>query len=222
MKIKWLGHAGFKIDNIMIDPWIERIDSLQMDAPYTLKDEDRLIKGIVITHNHEDHFTGSWNLAKEQDATVIGTPESVMPAAMLGIKNEMMNMGGPLHVAGWNVRLVPAMHTGFPTGVILEKNGMVVYHSGDTGLFGDMKLIGQLYKPDIALLPIGGRFTMNEDDAAIAAEMIGAKHVIPMHYNTFPLINADPQHFKKLVESKGKSKVHVLSIGQEIELHKTD
>jgi L-ascorbate metabolism protein UlaG (beta-lactamase superfamily) len=220
MKVKWLGHAGFKIEDAMIDPWVDRLEAFGMDAPYKLKEEDKEIKLIVITHGHDDHSAGAWNLAKETDATLAGTSENIGQGMAMGIKSEMMNIGGPVHTAGWKVRLVQAFHTGNPTGAILEKDGLVIYHAGDTGIFGDMKMIGELFKPDIALLPIGGRFTMDVDDAVKAAELIGAKHIIPMHFNTFPMIQADPHHFKKLVEEKTKSKVHILQIGQEIDLKK--
>jgi L-ascorbate metabolism protein UlaG (beta-lactamase superfamily) len=212
MKLKWLGHAGFKIDDLMIDPWMK--EALGLKPSYNFKEEDKEVKLAVITHNHDDHFAGIFEVAKEKDIILVSTPETVMPAMQQGIKAEMMNIGGPITVAGWKITLVLAFHTGGATGAILEKNGTVIYHAGDTGLFGDMKLIGEIYKPDVALLPIGGRFTMDEEQAAKAAEFLGAKKVIPMHYNTFPMILADPEKFKKLT----KAEVIIMKVGEEIEI----
>ena len=217
MKIKWLGHSGFKIDKIMVDPWTERIESMGVDAPYKLKKEDENIDAIVITHGHEDHYMGAWNLAKKTKATVVGTGETIMPAMSMGLKCEMMNIGGSVNAGGWKITLVYAAHTGNATGVILEKDDWVIYHAGDTGLFGDMEFIGKHYKPCIAILPIGGRFTMDVSEATTAAQLLGAKYVIPMHYNTFPMITANPAEFKKNVEAHKKSEVRVMKVGEEID-----
>lgn len=216
MKIKWIGQSGFIIDDLMIDPWLKKYESFGIDAPYKLKKEDKDIKIIIITHAHEDHFLGAWEFAKEVDATVAGTPETIGPAMAQGItKLEMMNIGGPIDTNGWKINLVHAFHTGNPTGAILKKGGLTIYHAGDTGLFGDMKMIGELFKPDVAILPIGGRFTMDEEQAAIAAKWLGAKTVLPMHYNTFPMIEADSKKFKELVEKTTDSKVIILAVGEE-------
>jgi len=215
MKIKWIGHSGFIIDDLMIDPWLKKYEAMGLDAPYKLKEEDKDIKIIVITHAHEDHFLGAWDFAKEKNIVVAGTPETVGPAMAQGINVEMMNIGGLVQTQGWKVNLVHAFHTGNPTGAIMKKDGLVIYHAGDTGLFSDMKMIGEIFKPDVAILPIGGRFTMDEEQAAIAAKWIGAKTIIPMHYNTFPMVVADPKKFKELVEKTTDSKVIILEVGEE-------
>ena len=215
MHLKWLGHAGFKIGDLLVDPWVERLEAFGMEAPHTWTDIDKDAKVIVVTHGHEDHFVGAFALAKERNMTVMGTGESIGPAMAMGVKSEMMNMGGPVEAHGWKVTLVPAWHTGNATGAILQKDGKTIYHTGDTCIFGDMKLIGEMYHPDVVLLPIGGRFTMDITQAVLAAKMIGAKLVIPMHYNTFPMVQADAQAFKKQVESTTGSKVKVLAIGEE-------
>ena len=218
MKIKWIGHSGFIIDDLMIDPWLIKYEAFGVDAPYKLKEEDKNITTIVITHSHEDHLLGVFDFAKEVDATIVGTPETVGPGAGQGCKAQMLNIGGPISVNGWEIRLVQAFHTGNPTGAILKKDGLTIYHAGDTGLFSDMKMIGELFKPDIAILPIGGRFTMDEKDAALASKWIGAKKVIPAHYNTFPLITADPKKFEELVLKESGAKTLIFSVGEEKEI----
>jgi L-ascorbate metabolism protein UlaG (beta-lactamase superfamily) len=136
-------------------------------------------------------------------------------------KVELMSIGGFVNVGGMGVEvaLTPATHTagvGDPAGVIIRMDGKTIYHAGDTGLFYDMKLIGELYKPDLAILPIGSRFTMDIYQAAKAVEFISPKFVIPMHYNTFDLIKADPKEFERLVGDKAK--VVILNPGESFEL----
>ncbi|MFH1174427.1 MAG: metal-dependent hydrolase [archaeon] len=219
MDIKFLGHAGFIVEDVLIDPWLERMESFGLDAPYTLTKEDKArIKIIIITHGHEDHMLGAINLAKEIHATMVGMGENIGEAMVQGIHVEVLNIGGPIDVHGWKIQFVPAFHSGNAAGVVLSKNGKTTYHAGDTGLFSDMKLIGELHELDVALLPIGGRFTMDGVQAAKAAAYLNAKHVIPMHYNTFPLITADPEAFKALVEKNTSSKVKLLHIGETVSL----
>ncbi len=216
MKIKWLGHAGFKLDNLLVDPWIGEIPAWHIKPNYELSEEDKKCSVIAVTHDHPDHQQGSAEIAKQSGATVVGMFESVLPAIKEGAKAELMNCGGPVEVNGWKIALTPAFHTGAAAGMIFKKDGKTIYHAGDTCLFSDMKLIKELYRPEIALLPIGGRFTMDEYQAAKAVEYLGVKKVIPMHYNTFPLIEADPGKFKELVS--GNVEVIILNPGEEIEL----
>jgi L-ascorbate metabolism protein UlaG (beta-lactamase superfamily)/phosphohistidine swiveling domain-containing protein len=216
MKIKWLGHAGFKIDDLLVDPWIGEIPAWHIKPNYEFSKEDKECSVIAVTHDHPDHQQGSAEIAKQSGATVVGMFECVLPAMKEGAKVELMNCGGPVEVNGWKVALTPAFHTGSAAGMILKKDGKTIYHAGDTCLFSDMKLIKELYQPEIALLPIGGRFTMDEYQAAKAVEFLGVKKVIPMHYNTFPLIEADPEKFKELVADNAE--VIVLNPGDEVEL----
>ncbi len=202
MKITYLGHAAVKVEiankTIYIDPFL----SGNPKAPITA---DEVISAdiVIVTHDHGDHLGDAFYIAKKTNAWLVSQYEITVLANENGIeKVEPMNIGGPISVEGIKIALTPAWHTsnkGDPTGVIIQAMGKTLYHAGDTGLFSDMKLIGELYKPDIALLPIGGRFTMDVYQASKAVEFIRPKYVIPIHYNTFDLIKADPEEFKKLV-----------------------
>ena len=194
MEIQFIGHAGFRIDNVLIDPWVNqfKIDSTP-DA-------------IILTHEHFDHHDGAFDLANKEDIPVIGTPETIEPA-----KNQVgMNIGGPATHAGFDISFVQAFHTGNPTGVVLKKDNHSIYHTGDTGLFSDMKLIAELHKPDVMLVCVGGNFTMDIHQAAKAVEYVQPKIVIPMHYDTFEQIEADVEEFKKIVEANTDAEVRIL------------
>ncbi|MCD6512219.1 MAG: metal-dependent hydrolase [Thermoplasmata archaeon] len=223
MKLKWLGHSCFIIegnDRIIIDPYItdnpvcnENVDDIDVDI-------------VAVTHAHADHFGDTLTIAKR--AKLVAMYEIVQYAAKYGIEGEGINIGGGIKIGNTKIIMTPAWHSsGFPSaefkfggaipaGLII-KSGATVYHAGDTALFMDMKLIKELYKPDVALLPIGGRYTMDAEQAAIAAEWIDAKITIPMHYNTWPAIKANPEEFKRMVEEKG-GKVIILRPGEEIEI----
>jgi L-ascorbate metabolism protein UlaG (beta-lactamase superfamily) len=215
MKITYLGHAAVKVEvsnkTIYIDPFL----SGNPKAPITA-DQITSADIIIITHDHGDHLGDAFAIAKRTNAWIVSQYEITVLANENGIqKVEPMNIGGPISVEGIKIALTPAWHTsqtGGPTGIIIQALGKTLYHAGDTGLFSDMKLIGELYKPDIALLPIGGRFTMDIYQAAKAVEFIRPKYVIPIHYNTFDLIKADPQEFKKLVGNL--SQVIILEPGE--------
>jgi L-ascorbate metabolism protein UlaG (beta-lactamase superfamily) len=136
-----------------------------------------------------------------------------------GIAVEPMNIGGTVAVAGVKFHMVPALHSaerGTPAGVVVEMDGKMIYHAGDTGLTYDMKLIGEIFKPDLSFLPIGDRYTMGAASAALAVDMIRTRKVIPIHYNTFPLINSDPQVFRNLVGNLAE--VIILKPGQDYSL----
>ena len=224
MKLKWLGHSCFIIegnDRIIFDPFItgnplckEKIEGIEVDI-------------VAITHGHGDHLGDGIEIAKRNNAKLVAIHEIAQYAIKKGVDAEGINMGGGVKVKNTEIYMTPAWHssgldeTDFsisttPAGLII-KSGGVVYHAGDTCLFSDMKLIGELYKPNVALLPIGGRYTMDVKQAAMAAEWIGAKINIPMHYNTFDLIKADAMEFKKLAEQRG-AKVIIIEPGEEIEI----
>jgi len=147
-----------------------------------------------------------------------------------GVPVESMNIGGTQVVDGVSFTMTPALHSTFiaeagegfsggaPAGFVIGMDGVKVYHAGDTGLFSDMKLIGELYHPDVALLPIGGRYTMGVAEAMIAANFIGAKTVIPIHYNTWDRINADPTVLKTGIERTTDLTVRILAPGESIEV----
>ena len=214
MYIEYLGHSAFNIIseeglNILIDPFISSnpacttpVESLRPDI-------------ILLTHGHSDHFGDALEIANNSNATIISTHEIALFVQKQGLNAIGMNKGGSVSVNDMiNITMTDAKHTssidfteevevaGAAAGfVITLENGKKIYHAGDTALFGDMKtIIGDMYKPDIAMLPIGDRFTMGPVDATIAAKWIGARIVIPMHYNTFPEIEQDPEEFAELVD----------------------
>jgi len=215
--IKWLGHAAFEIllDNkiIYIDPWITNPKSPIKVEEITSADY------VFVTHEHGDHLGEAFEIALKTEATFVSVYELAEKAKQRGVKNAIgANMGGPIKLDDIEAYLVPAFHTGMPTGVVIKGNEATIYHAGDTAVFGDMALIGELYSPDIALLPIGGHFTMGPVEAAKAVELIKPKAVIPMHYNTFPVISGDPNEFKNLVTKRlPEVKVVILSPGDKYE-----
>jgi len=219
LKITWLGHAAFKIEGskvVLIDPWISGNPSSPLKSPEDVDQADV----VIVTHSHGDHgFEDAVKIAKRTGAVFASQYELVVKSGLERV--EPMNIGGFVDAGGTGVQVsfTQAWHTaeeGDPTGVVVRMDGITVYHTGDTGLFSDMKLIGEIYRPDILLAPIGGRFTMDEEQAAKAVEFVKPKVVIPMHYNTFPLIKADPERFVALVGDTAK--VVVLKPGETFEL----
>ena len=205
MKVRFMGHAAVKLEGskvVYIDPFL-RGNPKAAETP----DKVERCDVIVVTHDHSDHLGDAFEIARKTGAVIVSQYEIAARAQEEGLKAEPMNIGGPVEVAGVRVWLTDARHTsgvGAPTGAVVEMDRKRVYHAGDTGLFGDMKLIGEFFKPDVALLPIGGRFTMDPEQAAKAVELLGVKVVIPIHYNTWPLIEADPEEFKRLVGDRAR------------------
>lgn len=218
MELKWLSHAGFHIKisdkNILIDPWLSG-NPLAKEKLDDLKEIDI----ILVTHDHGDHLGDAIEIAKRTNAKVVGIYELVQYISSQGVNNVLgMNIGGTASLDNLEITLVQAFHScdkGAPTGFIVKCNDESFYHAGDTGLFGDMKIIGELYRPKIALLPIGGYYTMGPHEALEAVRMIRPRIVIPMHYNTFPVIRQDPRTFKEMVEKDVPGvKVIIPSIGE--------
>ncbi len=220
--IKYLGHAAFEIvltgldggeKTILIDPWIENPNS-----PVKLDDyRGRRIDYIFVTHDHGDHLGNAIDIAKATGAKVVGIFEIALYAREKGVETIDGNIGGRLRIDDLYVVLTPAYHSssrGAPTGVVVGGRDATIYHAGDTGLFAEMSFIGELYQPDIAMLPIGGHYTMGIREAVKAVQLIRPKIAIPMHYGTFPPIKADPEEFKKLVESTTPAKVAILKPGE--------
>ncbi|WP_048204119.1 metal-dependent hydrolase [Methanobacterium formicicum] len=227
MKIQWLGHSAFHIttDNgirILIDPFLRDNPACPVDVEEVTADV------ICITHGHKDHFGDSVELAERNSAMVVCNHEHSVYLSQQGLETTGMNVGGTIEAEGIKITMVNAIHSsdmdfvegigpgGSSCGYILElENEQKIYHSGDTGIFGDMKtVIKEIYRPEIALLPIGDRFTMGIREASIAAGWIEPEVIIPMHYNTFPVIEQDPYRFKELVELSTETKVTVLKPGE--------
>jgi L-ascorbate metabolism protein UlaG (beta-lactamase superfamily) len=218
MKVTWLGHSGFLIEGseiVVIDPFLTG----NPKATATPEDIDEC-DIMLLTHDHGDHMADVVAICKATGATLYSTHEL---AAKLGeeerLKTEGMNIGGTLSHGEAEINMVTAQHsttTGDTVGFVLIMDGKCIYHSGDTGLFGDMKIIADFFKINLALIPIGDRFTMGPTSAARAVELLHTEKVIPMHYNTFPIIEQDPQEFVELVGSTAE--VVILEPGGTCEL----
>lgn len=215
LAITWLGHSAFRLrtpggKEVLLDPWYTGNPSFPESARPTAADL------ILISHGHSDHITDAAAMARQTGATVVGMWEVTSWLGTKGVQNlEPMNKGGTITAKGLRITMTDARHSssvddngivylGEAAGfVITLENGQVIYYAGDTALFGDMKLIAELYRPDIAFLPIGDRFTMGPDTAALAAKWLGVKQVVPMHYGTFPLLTGTPEQLEKHLGGSG-------------------
>ena len=225
MKLKYFSHSAFQLTTsagkkILIDPFLTGNPT----AP--VKASDVNADYIILTHAHGDHIGDSFDIAKRCNSTFICVNELAEYCKSKGFNAHNMHIGGGYNFEFGRVKFTIAHHGsmtpdnyygGEPAGVIISADGKIVYHTGDTGLFYDMKLIGEMTSIDYMLLPIGDNFTMGITDALKAVELAKPKVAIPMHYNTFPVIAADPNEFKKQAEAKG-FKTRVLNFGEEIEL----
>ncbi|MEM1593547.1 MAG: metal-dependent hydrolase [Archaeoglobaceae archaeon] len=225
MKLTWFGHACFLLEGsrrILIDPFITG-NPLAPVKPSEIKADV-----ILVTHGHGDHLGDTVEIAKRNNAVVICIHELSRILARRDVEVMGMNIGGSVYSMGVKITMVPALHsadfedergeiisTGSPAGFVVEMDGVKVYHAGDTALFYDMKLIGELYEPDIFLVPIGDLYTMGIREAVKAVELVKPKVAIPMHYNTFPLIEKDPEEFKR--EAEKFCKVVILKPGESYE-----
>ena len=217
------GHSVFEIKsgnhNIIIDPFISG------NKHSKIKPADIKADYIILTHAHGDHFGDTLEIAKNNNATVIAIHELAEYISSKGCKAHGMGIGGCYEFPFGTVKYTIAHHSssydgqymGNPAGVIINTDGKNIYHAGDTSLFLDMKLIGEMHSIDTAMLPIGDNFTMGIDDAVKAAEFLNAKMVIPIHYNTFDVIKADPDEFRRKIESIGK-KCFVMQSNESIEI----
>jgi L-ascorbate metabolism protein UlaG (beta-lactamase superfamily) len=217
LSITWLGHATFLLRSpggkrILLDPWVTGNPS----SPESAKKIGELDL-ILITHGHSDHTADAVSIGRSSGAQVVAPYEVSVWLGQKGLKNVTgMNPGGTLKVLGLSITMVPAMHSssvveddkiiylGVATGyVVTFEDGFTIYFAGDTSVFGDMRLIGEMYRPTLAFLPIGDLYTMGPEQAAKACELLGVKRVVPMHYGTFPALTGTPAALRALVEPRG-------------------
>jgi L-ascorbate metabolism protein UlaG (beta-lactamase superfamily) len=221
MEIRYLGHAAFELTHddttLLIDPF------LTGNPKATVQAGDLNPDVILLTHGHGDHYGDTVDIAKRTGAPVVAIVELAGEIAEQGVETFDPNLGGTVKFDwGW-VKLVPAWHTSTtpngtvntPAGLVINLGGKTIYHLGDTCLFSDMQLVAKRGNPiDVALMCIGGHYTMDRWDAVEAANLIGARQVIPCHYDTFPPIETDAQAFKADVEAATSSEVVVLAPGE--------
>ncbi|MFD1676676.1 metal-dependent hydrolase [Alicyclobacillus fodiniaquatilis] len=226
MKVTYHGQSCFIIENeahrIIVDPFL----SGNPNACITPDDVD--VSHVLLTHGHADHVLDAEAIARRCDAVIIAPNELANYYGDKGLNIHPMHLGGKHDFPFGRVKLTLAFHgsgietengfiyVGPPCGFLITMGGKTLYHAGDTGLFGDMKIIGQLNDIDVALLPIGDNFTMGPEDALLAAEWVRAKHAIPMHYNTFPLIAQDGVQFASDLKAKGIDGI-ALKVGESAE-----
>lgn len=228
MKLRYLGHSGISLSvpaagrtfQIVIDPFLTGNPSTPV-TPESLSPDY-----VLVTHAHGDHWGDTPLLAKAHGATVVGTAEVADYAQAAGLASHGMNIGGSHAFDFGSVRLTPAWHSssfpdgtygGMPTGVVVQAAGLRIYHAGDTALFSDMSLVGRRGL-DLALLPIGDNYTMGPDDAIEAVKLLEPRYVMPIHYNTFPLLTQDAAEFKRRVRTETDAACLLLQPGGEADL----
>ena len=239
--ITWYGHGSWYMETpegtkIFVDPYIKNNPA----CPFKF-DEIKEADIVCVTHGHNDHIGDSIELVKKTGATLVTIPEVAAYCEKNGVPYDQG--GGVLHTGGKitvkDVKIIGtfALHysdiwgyeydkdativagSGCCGMVIVPKNGKSVYFAGDTGVFGDMQLIRRLYKPYVSVIPIGGKYVMDIEDAAVAAELLGSKYIIPGHYNTFPINQADPVKFTELVaDTAPAATVVILKQGESFEI----
>ena len=229
-QLTWLGHAAFRITTptgkvVIVDPWVQ---SNPM-CPQELKSFER-VDTLLISHGHFDHIADAVELAKKHAPQIVAIYETCVWLQSKGVTNTSpMNKGGTQKVGELEITMVHAIHScgiqdgdkiiygGEASGYVVRlPGGLTIYHAGDTAVFGDMKLIGDLYKPDVALLPIGDHFTMGPREAALAIRLLGVRHVIPMHFGTFPLLTGTPERLREETKDISGLEIHALKPGESL------
>ncbi|WLD92364.1 metal-dependent hydrolase [Alkalihalobacillus sp. AL-G] len=226
MKVTYYGHSVVEIKvngkSIWIDPFITGNDQCHLNAGEVEADV------ILLTHGHNDHVGDTVEIAKKNNSLVIAPFELANFIGSKGVDAHPMHIGGAHEFVFGKVKFTQAFHgssfneedgtvvyTGMPSGILFTAEGKTVYHAGDTALFSDMKMIGERNSIDVAFLPIGDNFTMGPDDASVASSWLKAKTVVPVHYNTFPVIEQDPEAFVENLHGKNGQ---VLKSGESIQL----
>ncbi|MED2971499.1 metal-dependent hydrolase [Fictibacillus sp. B-59209] len=224
MKLTFHGQSAVEIQtekhSIWIDPFIKGNDTAVVDI------EDVKPDVILLTHGHNDHAGDAEEIARKNNSLIVAPFELAEYFGTKGLTVHPMHIGGGHQFEWGHVKWTQAFHgssfteedgtvvyTGMPAGILFTAEGKTIYHAGDTALFSDMKLIGERNNVDVAFLPIGDNFTMGPEDAATAAEWVNAKLTVPIHYNTFPLIEQDADQFVSSLKVEGK----VLKPGESIE-----
>ena len=223
--VRWLGHSAFHLSgggaDVLVDPFLNH-------NPKAAAQPDEVPADVILlTHGHGDHLGDTVEIATRTGAVVVAIVELATEIATEGVDVRDPNLGGTVQFDwGW-VKLGPAWHTAvrpsgtahMPAGLLIHYGGHLIYHLGDTALFSDLQLIGRRGdKVDLALVPIGGHYTMDRYDAVTAVEFVNPSQVIPIHYDTFPLVATDAEAFKQDVENAGFSQVYVLNPGDTHEL----